>query len=125
MQDSALTLTLTRIIEGVWEGVLAGAEDASPSLEARYQDGVLPGLTLAAMPGAPGRFAVRLPIPTAVLGEGVQTVLLCAGDLVLARITLVVGVPLEDDLRAEISLLRAELDLLKRAFRRHCAETAA
>jgi hypothetical protein len=33
-------------------------------------------------------------------------------------------VPLEEDIRAEVSLLRAELDLLKRAFRRHCAETA-
>jgi hypothetical protein len=26
-------------------------------------------------------------------------------------------------LRAEVDLLRAELDMLKRAFRRHCVET--
>jgi hypothetical protein len=31
---------------------------------------------------------------------------------------------MEDDLRAEVDLLRAELDMLKRAFRRHCLETA-
>jgi hypothetical protein len=30
---------------------------------------------------------------------------------------------MEDDLRAEVDLLRAELDMLKRAFRRHCLET--
>ena len=47
-----------------------------------------------------------------------------AGGEVLASFTLVAGVPLEEDLRAEISLLRAELDLLKKAFRRHVTETA-
>jgi hypothetical protein len=30
---------------------------------------------------------------------------------------------LDEDIRAEVDLLRAELDLLKRAFRRHCSET--
>ena len=28
------------------------------------------------------------------------------------------------DLRAEMDLMRAELDMLKRAFRRHCVETS-
>ena len=37
--------------------------------------------------------------------------------------TIVTGVAMEDDVRAEIDLLRAELDMLKRAFRRHCLET--
>ena len=36
---------------------------------------------------------------------------------------LVAGEALAHDLRAEIDLLRAELDMLKRAFRRHCLET--
>jgi hypothetical protein len=30
---------------------------------------------------------------------------------------------LAEDIRAEMDLLRAELDLLKQAFRRHCVET--
>ncbi|MDA8740151.1 hypothetical protein N9M73_03340 [Rhodobacteraceae bacterium] len=42
---------------------------------------------------------------------------------VLARFTLIGGDLVDQDLRAEIDLLRAELDLLKRAFRRHCADT--
>lgn len=118
-----LILTQTRITAGVWEGMLSGEDGPPPTLEARHQDRVLDGLMVTPVPGATGRFAVRLPIPPAVLGEGVQTVLLLSGGQVLTQFTLVVGVPLEDDLRAEISLLRAELDLLKRAFRRHCSET--
>jgi len=69
---------------------------------------------------------VRLPIPAAILSEGVQTILFRdpASGETLARLTRVTGVPLEEDLRAELDLLRAELDMLKRAFRRHCVETA-
>ena len=125
MPDPAqLTLTQTRIVEGVWEGELAGAQAAVPVIEARHGARTLDGVSVTALPSKPGRFAVRLPIPSAILAEGVQTVLLCSGDSVLTQVTLIVGVPLEDDLRAEISLLRAEVELLKRAFRRHCAETA-
>jgi hypothetical protein len=41
----------------------------------------------------------------------------------LGHFTIVAGVPLEADLRAEVDLLRAELDMLKKAFRRHCVES--
>ncbi len=125
-------LVATRIREGMWEGVLTAAEEGAPSppgapaLEASHQGEVLAGLEITPLPGRPGEHAVRLPIPAAILSEGVQTVLFRdpASGETLARLTLVTGVPLEEDLRAEIDLLRAELDLLKRAFRRHCVETA-
>lgn len=123
--QTPITLTQTRIAQGIWEGVLSGVDGAVPTIGARHQDRALEGLEVTPVAGKPGRFALRLPIPPAILGEGVQTVLLHAGDEVLAQFTLIVGVPLEEDLRAEISLLRAELDLLKRAFRRHCVETAS
>ena len=42
----------------------------------------------------------------------------CGGPMRIA------GEAVSDDLRAEVELLRAELDMLKRAFRRHCLETA-
>jgi hypothetical protein len=119
-----VTLTQMRIAQGFWEGQLAGAQDAAPAVEAWHQDQPLDGLEVQPIPDAPGRFAVRLPIPAAMLSEGVQTVVFRQGDAALCSFTLIAGVPLEEDLRAEISLLRAELDLLKRAFRRHCAETA-
>jgi hypothetical protein len=117
-----LTLTQTRIANGVWEGVLAGG-DEPVALEALHQGRRLEGLTVTPMLEVSAGHAVQLAIPTAILSEGVQTVLLQAGGEVLASFTLIAGVPLEEDLRAEISLLRAELDLLKKAFRRHVAET--
>jgi hypothetical protein len=114
------TLTQTRLAHGLWEGQLIA--EAPLPVEAWHLDRRLDGVTVTALPS--GGYQVQVPLPGDILSEGVQTVLLRVGDMVLAQITLVAGVPLEDDLRAEISLLRAELDLLKRAFRRHCAETA-
>jgi hypothetical protein len=40
----------------------------------------------------------------------------------LCRETIAFGDPLEADLRAELAQLRTELDVLKRALRRHLAE---
>jgi hypothetical protein len=123
MTAKRLTLTRTRIANGVWEGVLTGAVGAA-ALEASHQGQRLEGLTVMPVAGQSGTHAVKLPIPATVLSEGVQTVLIKADGDVLASFTLVAGQPLEEDLRAEISLLRAELDLLKKAFRRHVADTS-
>ena len=119
-----ITLTQTRIFEGWWEGVLSGAKEGVPAVEAWHQDRQLGEVEMQPMPGAAGQQVVRFAVPASILSEGVQTVLFRLGGEVLAQLTLIAGVPLEEDLRAEISLLRAELDVLKRAFRRHCAETA-
>lgn len=116
-------LTKTRIRAGVWEGVLSGT--ASPTLEVRHLAAEVPGVTVTAIPDRAGEWAVRVPVPVAVLSEGVQTFLIrdkATGET-LSHFTIITGVPMEDDLRAEVELLRAELDMLKRAFRRHCVET--
>jgi hypothetical protein len=123
MTAKRLTLTQTRMANGIWEGMLTGA-GSLPQIEAFHQGRPLAGLTVTPVPGQAVTWAVHLPIPATVLSEGVQTVLLQAGGEVLAQFTLVAGQPLEEDLRAEIGLLRAELDLLKKAFRRHVVETA-
>ena len=119
------TLTQTRILEGVWEGILSG-RPTTPALAVRLNGAEVAGLTATAVPDRPGDWAVRLPIPAAALSEGVQTFLILdrATGLKLAHFTVITGVAMEDDLRAEVDLLRAELDMLKRAFRRHCLETA-
>lgn len=123
MEKQDLTLVQTRIVEGVWEGELRGVTGEAPTLAASYDGRAIDGLDVTRLPGKSGRYTVRLPIPPFVLSEGVQTILITLGDLVLARVVLVAGALADDDLRAEVSLLRAELDLLKRAFRRHCVET--
>jgi hypothetical protein len=117
-------LTKTRIRAGIWEGVLSGTD--RPSLEVRHQEAEVAGVTVTAIADRPGEWAVRVPIPAEVLGEGVQTFLIRNRDTgeTMQHFTVITGVPMEDDLRAEVDLLRAELDMLKRAFRRHCLETA-
>ena len=118
-------LTKTRIRAGIWEGVLNGS-DTAPDLEVLLLEQVLPGVTVTAVPDRPGNWAVRVPIPADTLSDGVQTFLIRAKPTgeTLAHFTIITGVAMEDDMRAEVDLLRAELDMLKRAFRRHCVETA-
>lgn len=118
-------LTKTRIRAGVWEGVLRSAAP-SPSVEVTLQGKPLAGVSLSQIPGAPGEWALRAPILAEHLSDGVQTFLISdpASGETLAHFTVITGVAMEDDLRAEIDLLREELDMLKRAFRRHCTEKA-
>lgn len=118
------TLTKTRIRAGVWEGVLSGPT-APPALEVLLLGVAIAGVTVTAIPDRSGEWAVRVPIPSEALSEGVQTFIIrdVATEEKLAHFTIITGVAMEDDLRAEVDLLRAELDMLKRAFRRHCLET--
>jgi len=121
---SGTSLVKTRIRAGVWEGVLR-ATGGAPALEVVLLDALLPGVSVSAVVDRPGEWAVRVPVPAEVLSEGVQTFLIRdkSNGEKLAHFTIITGVAMEDDMRAEIDLLRAELDMLKRAFRRHCIET--
>ena len=122
---SSAKLTQTRMREGIWEAVLSGVTE-TPMLEVRHLEAVVPGLQVTGMPDRQGEWAVRIPVPLSALSDGVQTFLVCdaASGETLGHFTIIAGVVMEDDIRAEIDLLRAELDMLKRAFRRHCLETA-
>ena len=123
---SELTLTKTRIQAGVWEGVLTIAgEQMQPQIEVRHQTTVLDEVEVTEDADTPGRFLLRVPIPREVLYDGVQSFVITeavSGEK-LGDFAIVTGQPLEDDVRAEMALLREELDMLKRAFRRHCLET--
>lgn len=116
-------LVQTRIAAGVWEGVLSGVAGDAPVIEALHGGRAVEGVTVQPIPGKAGQFAVLVPIPLSALNEGMQTFVLRLGEDMLAQFNLNAGQPLDEDIRAELSLLRAELELLKRAFRRHCAET--
>ena len=118
-----ITLHPGRLRAGVWEAVLES--DAEPAVEVLHQGSALPGLKVEALAGRPTDWLLRLPVPVERLDDGVQTFLFRAGDgSTLGHFTIVSGLPLEADLRAEIDLLRAELDLLKRAFRHHVRDGA-
>lgn len=121
-----LTLTKTRIQAGIWEGVLTlSGDQMQPQIQVTHQTNALEGVEVAEDPDQPGRFTLRVPIPREVLYDGVQSFVITetGSDTKLGSFTIVTGQPLEDDLRAEMDLLREELDMLKRAFRRHCLET--
>ncbi|SEP06430.1 hypothetical protein SAMN04490248_12226 [Salinihabitans flavidus] len=123
---TAFTLTKTRLFEGVWEGVLHAREDSPlrPDIEVTHLEKPITGVQVKETPDGEG-WQLRVPVPVEVIRDGVQTFLIrdkTAGET-LESFTLISGEALADDIRAEMELLRAELDMLKRAFRRHCLET--
>lgn len=122
-----VTLTRMRLAEGVWEGLLSVRGAVVPKLALRHRDELVgePETTAADKgPGGTENWLVRFRLPVERLSDGVQTFVIedtATGDA-LAHETVVAGEILDEDIRAEVTLLRAELDLLKRAFRRHCSE---
>ena len=120
-----LVLTKTKMRQGVWEGLITGgSEDALPKLDVTHQGTHVSDVTVTAIEGGKGH-AVKIPIPLEAITDGMQTILIAdaKSDLQLGSISLMAGEALGDDLRVEVDLLRAELDMLKCAFRRHCLET--
>lgn len=123
---SELKLTRIRMRNGTWEGRITGAGRAGvrPIIGVRYLDRHVDAVTLTATP-EPGTWDIAIAIPVEAVADGVHTFLVTdeVDDTRLGDFTLIAGETLADDLRAEVELLRAELDMLKRAFRRHCLET--
>jgi hypothetical protein len=121
---SGTSLTGGRISAGTWRAELVASPGAAPAIEVWHRETPLDGVEVGAET-APGRWHVSVPIPAGLLSDGVQTFLVreAGTGATLGHFTIVTGTPLEADLRAEIELLRAELDMLKKAFRRHCLET--
>lgn len=123
---SDLTLTKTRLFEGVWEGVLTyeGEGNYQPEIEVTHLQEPVAGVEV--QENRPdGLWIVRVPIPVEMIADGVQTFVISdrrSGET-LDSFALMSGDALSYDIRAEMTLLREELDMLKRAFRRHCLET--
>lgn len=123
---TTLVLTKTKMLQGVWEGLLTGAANSAlPKLNVTHQGTTVQDVSITAVESGKG-YAVRIPIPLAAIADGLQTILIEDGetDERIGAISLLAGEALGDDLRVEVDLLRAELDMLKRAFRRHCLETS-
>ncbi|MRU14992.1 hypothetical protein FDP25_06070 [Roseovarius sp. A21] len=123
---SEFTLTKTRLFEGVWEGVMtrAGEGNTQPQVEVTHLEKPLPGVEVTEKPEE-DLWVVRVPVPAEMIADGVQTFLIndAKSGETLNSFALLAGEALSHDIRAEMNLLREELDMLKRAFRRHCLET--
>lgn len=111
------TLTPTRFENGLWQGHVQA--ETQPSLDVLYLGEALEGVEL--LPVETG-WTLSVPVPAAALSEGVHCFIVVdtATTRKLSDFTVIAGAPAADDLRAEVELLRAELDMLKRAFRRIC-----
>ncbi|MDG1168321.1 MAG: hypothetical protein P8N14_03935 [Sulfitobacter sp.] len=121
---SALELTKTMLIQGVWQGIITAASGQEPQVEVTHENTVVPDVVLTHDPSA-DHWTFSVPVPAQAIAEGVQTLIMRdkLANAKIGHMTLIAGEPLDLDIRAEMDLMRAELDMLKRAFRRHCADT--
>jgi hypothetical protein len=119
-----LSLSRSRLVRGIWQGLIKGtpADSPPPSVDVRHMGHPVEDVRLSREAGG---WRIEVTVPAAAISDGVQVLTMTDADTGarLGYITLVAGEPVAEDLRAEVALLRAELDLLKRAFRRHCDET--
>ena len=127
MMAAKFRLTKKQILGGHYEGLLKSSSkgQSTPELEMIHQGNVVSSVSVEPVNSDGDAWLVRAEIPIEYLIDGVQTFLFVfAGRAdILDRFSMITGEPVEDDLRGEIDLLRAELDMLKRAFRRHCIDT--
>ena len=121
---STLTLTPTKMRHGVWQGHIQQSGSGVPQIKVTHLGNDVPDVQVSEG-GEDGQWTVQVPIPAAAIADGVQVFVItdATDDEQLGQFTLIAGEALGDDIRGEVELLRAELDMLNRAFRRHCVET--
>jgi hypothetical protein len=126
---SELKLITARIHAGSWEGEFSAPAnlEVQPDLHVSHLGKKLEGLHIERSPQGDENWTFHFDVPMSALSEGVQTFVLSnAQDHgTVASMSLIAGEVLAEDIRSEVDLLRAELEMLKTAFRRHCVETAS
>lgn len=122
---STVTLTPTRLRNAVWSGVLHKTDAGTPKVRVTHLENEIPDIKVTENADE-NHWVLEVPIPSETIADGVQVFVIsdATNGEKLGSFTLMAGEMLDDDVRAEVALLRAELDMLKRAFRRHCVETA-
>ncbi|APX13197.1 hypothetical protein [Tateyamaria omphalii] len=121
---STLTLTPIKMRHGVWQALIQQNGTGVPQIKVTHQDTDVPDVKVTEQ-GEDGGWLLHVPIPPEAIADGVQVFVITDGtdDEKLGDFTIIAGEALGDDIRGEVALLRQELDMLKRAFRRHCVET--
>jgi hypothetical protein len=122
-----MVFTSTGLRGGVWQGVLHAA--TAPSRVSLEDDGVVLATARVTPAAEAGAFHVRVQVPSDWLSDGAHCFQLIADDGQgdeapgpdadrLAALPVTAGAAHAEDMRSEIALIRAELDLLKREVRR-------
>ncbi|MCR9126158.1 MAG: hypothetical protein NXH82_08510 [Rhodobacteraceae bacterium] len=116
-----LMLTDSHLTNGVWQATVSGTptDSGPPALVVRLGPDPIEDVRLTRRQGG---WRMEVDVPVRMLSDGAHTLTArdAATDRRLGQITVVAGTPPHTDLQGDVALLRAELDLLKRAFRRHC-----
>lgn len=122
---TALQLTKTSLKQGVWQGIITGMGEDAPKIEVTHENTALTDIVLTHNESA-DHWTLSVPIPRDAIADGVHILMIRDTETgeKIGHITLQADEVAGDDLRAEMELMRAELDMLKRAFRRHCVETS-
>ncbi|SLN38005.1 hypothetical protein [Ruegeria meonggei] len=109
------TLTPVLFEDGIWMGHIQ--TETEPAVQVHYRDQILKDFTVSA---ADNGWDLHVEIPISALSDGVHCFVILDASTAekLGDFTIIAGSPASEDLRAQIELLRAELDMLKRAFRR-------
>lgn len=118
---------------GIWQGILRRDHAPGRLLLVHLGSRVAEARATAQEPGV---WRIAAAIPAQKLSDGVQTFLLLEdagegaeppqpGALHLGSLSMVVGEPLQEDMRAEMHLMRNELDLVKKELRRLATAQAA
>ncbi|KAF0677323.1 hypothetical protein [Profundibacterium mesophilum] len=106
---------------GVFEARIEGGDPAVPPDVALCHRGrPIEGATFAPDETVQGAWRLSVPLPAHLIDDGVQSLSVIAqpGAERLGGFEIAAGTVLEAELRGELERLSAELDLLKRAFRR-------
>ena len=121
---STLTMTPTKMRRGVWERIISNTQAGVPQVNVIHLNKPVPGHELAEHKNE-NLWLLQVPVPKDAIADGVQTFIIsdAIDGTQLGHFTLIAGEALGDDIRVEMELLCAELDMLKRTFRRHCVET--
>lgn len=123
--SSTLELLPFGLRKGVWTATVTQTDSGVPQIEVLHLDRPVEAMTLQATENT-SEWALTVPIPEDAISDGVQTFTVVdkITSETIGTFTILAGDVLGADIRAEVDLLRAELDMLKRAFRRHCVETS-
>ncbi len=120
--DTSFGITASRLRAGRWQGELHRTSAEPPAFDL-YLGAERIGPVEVARGPARGTWLLSAAVPAGLLSDGVQTFLIrdTEDGETLAHFTIVAGEATDADMRAELDLMRSELDMLKKAFRRYCA----
>ena len=122
---STLKLTKTRMLEGMWQGIITGSGDTKPDIAVTHGNADVPDFKLVKSDTA-DHWSLTIPVPASAIADGIQVIVVTDNDAgqKIGDVVIIGDEVTNIDQRAELELLRAELDMLKRAFRRHYVETS-